>query len=510
MIMSSFCIGGALVSIDSVIVSVALPTIADTLNMNSAEYSWIESAYLLAGAATMPACEPVSDSVGRKLVLAFGLTLFLLGSILAALARHPSLLIAGRTVQGIGEGAFTVMANVCFADLFSLSERGLYIAMYAGASCLGAALAPLIGAALTRGPGWRWCFWIALPFTTIALVLALIFLPFPLAKSPKPQDLRRIDVWGILLVTSCTVLLLLGLQFGGIFLPWQSAVVISLLSVGGAVLLVFICQIFWRHPARPLMPLHLFRNRTGVACLSISFFHGFTYLTVLYYVPLYMQLVLEIGLIRIGCLLLTTAVPTTIFTILAALIIRKTGRYARVIQTSTAFMAFALGLSITLPAYRSWPRLILFQLILAVGVGPLFQAPLIGLQAAVSKDEGASAYAVAIFLRTIASTIGLVVGQVVISNGIKQKASLLVAAGIPEDLVRRLQRDVSTLVQFGKLGRLGAQTQQVALKSAVTFSLSRVWVVCTAVAAAGLVASLLIEDLPLSRDTPMEESESGS
>ncbi|KAK4508477.1 hypothetical protein PRZ48_002216 [Zasmidium cellare] len=510
MIMSFFCIGGALVSMDSVIVSVALPTIANTLKMNSAEYSWIGSAYLLAGAATMPAWEPVSDSMGRKLVLVIGLTLFLLGSILAALANHPSLLIAGRTVQGIGEGAFTVMANVCFADLFSLTERGLYIAMYAGASCIGAALAPLIGAALTRGPGWRWCFWIALPFTAIALLLALVFLPFPLAKSPRLQDLLRIDIWGILLVTSCTILLLLGLQFGGIFLPWKSATVISLLSVGGVVLVVFICQLFWRRPARPLMPLHLFRDRTSVACLSISFSHGFTYLTVLYYVPLYMQLVLEIGLVRIGCLLLTTAVPTTIFTIVAALIIRKTGRYARVIQTSAAFMALALGLSITLPTYRSWPRLVLFQLILAVGIGPLFQAPLIGLQAAVSQDEAASAYAVAIFLRTIASTIGLVIGQVVISNGLKEKTSSLLAAGIPQDLVGRLQRDVSALEQFGELGSLGTQTQRAALKAAVTFALSRVWVVCTAVAAAGVVASLLIEDLPFSGDPPMEESESRS
>lgn len=509
MTMSSFCLGGALVSMDSVIVSVALPTIANALKMNSAEYSWIGSAYLLAGAATMPIWEPVSDSIGRKVVLAAGLTLFLLGSILAAIADGPSLLIAGRTVQGLGEGAFTVMTNVCFADLFPLRQRGLYIAMYAGASCLGASVAPLIGGALTKGPGWQWCFWIALPFTALALLLALVFLPFPLFKSLKPQELRKIDVWGILLVTSCTLLLLLGLQFGGVFQPWDSATVVTLLSVGGVILLVFISQLFWRHPARPLMPTHLFQNRTAVACLLISFFHGFTYLTVVYYVPLYMQLVLEIGTLRIGGILLTSAVPTTIFTIVAALLIQKTGRYARVIQTANVFMALALGLSITLPAYTSWSRLICFQLILAVGIGPLFQAPLIGLQAAVSKDNAASAYAVAIFLRTIASAIGVVIGQVVISNELKRKSGSLLAAGISEDVIRGLQRDVSALVQFGELG---TETQRLALKAAVTFSLSRVWIVCTAVAGAGVVASLLVKDLLLSdEDTHIaDERESKS
>lgn len=166
MVMTSIYLGGALVSMDSVIMSVALPSISSDLAMTSTEYSWAGSSYLLAGAISMPVWEPTSDAFGRKLVLTFGLMLFFLGSSLAATARSSAMLIIGRAVQGVGEGAFTVMANVCMADMFPLRERGLYIAQYAGASCIGAALAPLVGGALTQYVGWQWIFWINLPIVS--------------------------------------------------------------------------------------------------------------------------------------------------------------------------------------------------------------------------------------------------------------------------------------------------------------------------------------------------------
>lgn len=104
----------------------------------------------------MPICAAFAKLLGQKIILLGGLVLLLVGSLVSALASDANMLIGGRAVQGIGEGAFTVLANMCIAELFDESQRGLYIAFYAGASCIGAAIAPLLGGVITQYVGWRW------------------------------------------------------------------------------------------------------------------------------------------------------------------------------------------------------------------------------------------------------------------------------------------------------------------------------------------------------------------
>lgn len=336
--------------------------------------------------------------------------------------------------------------------------------------------------------------------TALTVALVLLFLPFPLLKLSDWRELKRIDAMGIALVTSGTTILLLGLQFGGVFHPWNSAIVISLLAVGSVTLVLFVVQQKHRPMkiTRSVMPVRIFSNRTAAACLSVSALHGFAYIVALYYIPIYFELVLDIGIFEVGLWLLLTAVPTTVVTVAAALLIRRTGRYANTTRASAAFLALGLGLCITFPSYKSLPRIVAFQLILAVGIGPLFQAPLIGLQAAVTKEDVSSAYATAIFLRTISSAIGLVIGQVILSNELRAQTDILLAADVSLELIEAMQRDLAAIPRLNGPGQV---QQRHAVDGAVSFALSRVWVACTVVAGAGFVASCLIKDLPLAEES---------
>ncbi|PVI02282.1 MFS general substrate transporter [Periconia macrospinosa] len=498
-IMCAFGAGGALVSMDSVIVSVALPFISKDLSTTTSQYSWVASSYLLAAASLMPLWGPMSDAVGRKPVLTAGLLVFLVGSLISALARDSNTLIGGRAVQGMGEGAFTVMTNICMADLFRLHERSLYIAIYAGASCVGAALAPILGGVLTQYAGWRWCFWINLPVTAACIALIVGLLPFPMLKLSALTELKRVDWLGMLLVSCGTVLLLFGLQFGGIVFAWRSAVVIGLVTAGAGTLILFVFQ--QTKSLYPIAPLRLFRHRSGSACLLVCFSHGFVYIACLYYLPIYFQLVLQAGAVDAGLWLLITAIPTTVFTIAAALVIQSTGRYRDTIRAATAFLTLGTALSITFPAYRSWVRIVISQLLLAVGIGPLFQAPLIGLQAAVRPSEVSSAYATFIFLRTISSAISIVIGQVALQNELQKQTTALLDAGVSPDIVASLPHTLD--VFWASVGL--PNSNRDALRGALTFALSRVWILYTIFAVFGFLGSYFIVDHKLKDGLPHQE-----
>jgi MFS family permease len=119
LIMLVFCMAVFfLVALDVTIITTALPTIAAHFKTSGSEYSWIGSAYLLASAASMPSRGKISDIFGYKPVLLVANIVFLVGSLICALAMDIKILIVGRAFQGIG-GGLTSLVNICIGDLFS-------------------------------------------------------------------------------------------------------------------------------------------------------------------------------------------------------------------------------------------------------------------------------------------------------------------------------------------------------------------------------------------------------
>lgn len=106
-------------ALDITIITTALPTIAEHMRTNSTGFAWIGSAYLLAGAASEPIWAKTSDIFGRKPILMLANATFLAGSVICALAKGMTTLIAGRVIQGLGSGGLLVLVNILIGDLFS-------------------------------------------------------------------------------------------------------------------------------------------------------------------------------------------------------------------------------------------------------------------------------------------------------------------------------------------------------------------------------------------------------
>lgn len=126
---------------------------------------------MLGVAVTQPLFASVSDVLGRKGPLYFSILLFAVGSIVFALARDMTTIIAGRVVQGLGGGGLDVLQEMIVVDMTTLKERPLYLALMALPTATGSILGPVIGALLSEYASWRWIGWINLPFLAPGLLL---------------------------------------------------------------------------------------------------------------------------------------------------------------------------------------------------------------------------------------------------------------------------------------------------------------------------------------------------
>jgi hypothetical protein len=198
-------LGLLLAALDQTIVSTAMPRIvADLQGIDL--LAWVSTAYLLASTAMVPIYGKLSDLYGRKIILLFGIVVFLIGSMLCGIAPTMLMLVVCRAIQGLGAAALTSTAFAVPADLFVPAERPRYQGIFMGVFGLSSVIGPFVGGLLTDGPGWRWVFYVNLP-------LGMIALAFIIAKMPRMHSGLRapIDYQGAATLMLTVVPLLLAL-----------------------------------------------------------------------------------------------------------------------------------------------------------------------------------------------------------------------------------------------------------------------------------------------------------
>ncbi|KAL8708329.1 MAG: hypothetical protein Q9220_006804 [cf. Caloplaca sp. 1 TL-2023] len=495
LIMLALCIAVFLAAIDTTIITTAVPTIATRFHASEADYTWIGSAYLLAAAASTPTWGKFSDIWGRKPILLTANVVFLIGSLIAALSINVKMLLAGRAVQGIGGGGLIILANICISDLFSMRERGKYFGMIGGVWGLASALGPILGGVFTQKVSWRWCFYINLPFDGLAFIIILFFLDIETPKTDLVAGLKAIDWLGSITVVGGTVMFLLGLEYGGVSYPWTSATVICLIVFGLVTIFLFFLN-EWKLAIYPVMPLRLFKYRSNIAALGVCFCHGTVFIAGAYFLPLYFQAVLGASPILSGVYTFPFVITLSFTSAAVGVIIKKTGQYLPPIWFGMFFMTLGFGLYIDLPDHPSWARIILFQIVAGLGVGPNFQAPLIALQTRVKPKDIATATATFGFTRNIATSISVVIGGVIFQNGMSHRQSTLAA---------HLPLGIATTLGGGSAGAATDITknlppaQKAVADRVYTESLRAMWIYYTAFAALGLCASFLIGRQKLSK-----------
>ncbi len=258
------------VFLDGTVVNLALPATARELGGGMCSQQWVVDGYLLAVAAMVLPGGAVSDLFGRIPVLRFGLAAFGAGSVLAATAGTPAMLIAGRLVQGLG-GAFLVPGSLALINsTFDRADRPAAIGSWTAWTSTAFAVGPLLGGVAVDFLNWRWIYVLS------AIPMAVGFaLTFSLPDMPAPADRARVDVAGAALSAvglAATVYALIEQGRRG----WGDPLVRAALAVGVAALLAFVA--WQRRTPHPMVPLSLFatRNFAGANAVTAFVYGGIT------------------------------------------------------------------------------------------------------------------------------------------------------------------------------------------------------------------------------------------
>lgn len=207
----------ALIIVDSTIVNVAIPSVVDELGLSSTQVQWVQESYTLVFAALLLVFGTLADRFGRRRILLYGVVIFGLSSVVAALAPSGDLLIASRVVQGVG-GAMMLPATLSLINAnFRGRERGIAFAVWGSTIGGMAAVGPLLGGWLTTAFSWRWAFGINLPLGVLIVIGVLLFV-----RGSRADEPQRVDAVGAAISVVLFTSLVFGLIEGRTYGWWLS------------------------------------------------------------------------------------------------------------------------------------------------------------------------------------------------------------------------------------------------------------------------------------------------
>ncbi|MEU5692906.1 MFS transporter [Actinosynnema sp. NPDC020468] len=304
------------VALNNLVVTNALPQIAEDFSADQETLQWVINAYVLAFAGMLLTGAALGDRYGRKLFFLLGIGVFSLGSVACALADSSATLIAARIVQGVGAAAILPLSLTILAAAVSEKMRSAAIGIWSGINGLGVALGPLVGGAVTEGLDWKWIFWVNLPVGAIAVPLVL----WAITES-RGAD-RGLDIPGVVLVTGFITSLVWGIVQAGDE-GWGSR---PILTAFGVALVLLIAFVLWERKAKsPLLPLRFYRIPNFVLSNVVSLAMYFGVFGSIFFLAQYLQGPLGYSPLEAGVRTLPwTAMPMVVAP-LAGLITDKVG-----------------------------------------------------------------------------------------------------------------------------------------------------------------------------------------
>ncbi|PVE14025.1 MFS transporter [Streptomyces scopuliridis] len=410
--LSGLLLGMFVAILSSTIVSNALPEIISDLGGGQSAYTWVVTASLLAMTATTPLWGKLSDLFSKKLLVQISLVIYVSGSIVAGLSQSAGMLIACRVVQGIGVGGLSALAQIVMAAMIAPRERGRYSGYLGATFAVATVGGPLLGGVITDTSwlGWRWCFYVGVPFAFIALVVLQKTLKLPVVK----REGVKVDWFGAFFISAAVSLLLVWVTFAGNkydWISWQSYAM-----VGGSVLLGAAFILVESKAREPIIPLRLFRNRTITLASLASLFVGIAMFAGTVFFSQYFQLARDKSPTMSGVMTIPMIGGLFVSSTVSGMIITKTGRWKIWLVSGGVLVTAGLGLLGTLRYDTPYWHMAIYMALMGLGVGMMMQNLVLCTQNQVSPEDLGAASSTVTFFRSLGGAVGVSALGAVLGN----------------------------------------------------------------------------------------------
>jgi len=385
-------------SLDNTILASALPTIGREFG-DAHSLPWLITIYLLGSTAVVPLYGKISDIHGRQFTLRIAIALYMLGSLVCALAPNMLVLILGRALHGVGGGGLASTGAVVLGDVVAPKERGRYYAYFAVVYTTAGASGPALGGFLSDHIHWSAIFWLNIPLGIAAAAVTTILL----RRLPRHERPHRLDVIGAVLIVSASVAFMLGLNLGGRSYAWTSPPILALFAIA----LVVGAGFVWRllTAPEPLIPIDVLRNPTVLASVVAHACGWGAIVGLNIFLPMYLQNVVGLSPTNAGLSLMVLMATLNASAGFSAQLLVRHRRYKIVPLIGLALAIVSVAtLAIEVEGLATWK----FELLIAVlgtGFGPIAPLSTTSLQNTVALHQFGTAIGTMNFTRSLYATV---------------------------------------------------------------------------------------------------------
>ena len=374
-------LGSLMIVLDATIVNVALPSIKEDLGFSKTSIAWVVNAYLLTYGGFLLLGGRLGDLFGGRRLFLAGITLFTAASLVCGLSTTQGMLIAARSVQGLGGAVASAVSLSLMMGLFTEpAERAKAMGIFGFVAAGGGSIGVLLGGILTDAINWHWIFLVNFPIGILVYVLSVRLLP-----EARGHLTGRLDVAGAVTVTASLMLAVYAIVNGN-DKGWTSAQTLSMLAAAAVLIGVFL----WieSRVESPLMPLRLFRLRNVAVANTVGVLWAASMFAWFFLSALYLQLVLGYSPLQVGLTFLPANLIMGAFSLgLSAKLVMRFG-YRKPLATGLLLAAGGLALFVRAPVDGNFVVDVLPSMILlGFGAGMAFNPVLLAAMGDVKPEE---------------------------------------------------------------------------------------------------------------------------
>ncbi|WDM11430.1 MFS transporter [Streptomyces lavenduligriseus] len=500
--LSGLLLGMFVAILSSTIVSNALPEIIGDLGGGQSAYTWVVTAALLSMTAATPLWGKLADLYSKKALVQIALIIYVVASMAAGLSQNPGMLITFRVFQGIGVGGLSALAQIVMAAMISPRERGRYSGYLGATFAVATVGGPLLGGVITDTSwlGWRWCFYVGVPFAILALIVLQKTLHLPVVKRQV-----KVDWGGATLIAAAVSLLLVWVTFAGDKYDWLSWQTYAM--VGGSIVLGALFVLAESKASEPIIPLRLFKNRTITLASLASLFVGIAMFTGTVFFSQYFQLARDKSPTMSGVMTIPMIGGLFISSTVSGQFITRTGRWKAWLVSGGVLVTAGLMLLGGIRYDTDYWKMAVFMALLGLGIGMMMQNLVLATQNQVAPSDLGSASSTVTFFRSLGGAVGVSALGAVMSRRITHYVQDGVAALDPKSQAALAGSSGST-DSIPDMDKLPAPIRTL-MESAYGHGIADVFFIAGCLAAVAFLITLFIKEVPLKTKGALAQSADG-